>query len=246
MAKPEFPHWMPAELFKERPDSATVREQLLGAYQLATGTPLGQPPSPAEIESVCRWMNANFEIFVPLLVKGHRMLKRIYSASLSEKIMSLAQHHCPLCTVHEGGLPTHVMSIRIPPISKQAAARIKGRRAAFERAIAHRFAKTETPFPEHISICLLIVFVVRASGAQKDLDNMAKALLDAIKNVLFGDDRRIDHLNIIRIKSPGEEFVYLNIRETRLNDHDDVLFPQMSHSWGGSEALNLEDFMEES
>jgi hypothetical protein len=75
---------------------------------------------------------------------------------------------------------------------------------------------------------------------------MAKALLDAIKNVLFGDDRKIDHLNIIRIKSPGEEFVYLNIRETRLNDHDDVLFPQMSHSWDGSEALNLEDFMDES
>jgi hypothetical protein len=74
---------------------------------------------------------------------------------------------------------------------------------------------------------------------------MAKAILDAIKNVLFGDDRRIDHLNIIRIKSPDEEFVYLNIRETRLNEHDDVLFPQMLHSWAGAQPLNLEDFLEE-
>jgi len=245
MSHQEFPHWMPAELFKERPNSAKVREQILAAYQLATGITLSEPPSTAEIESVCIWMNKNYEFFLPILLKRHPILKKAYSASLSEKIMSLAQHHCPLCTIHEGGLPTHVMSIRIPPISKQSAARVKGRRAAFERAIKHRFANKNDPFPDHISICLLIVFVVKATGAQKDLDNMAKALLDAIKNVLFGDDRRVDHLNIIRVKSPGEEFVYLNIRETRLNDHDDVLFPQMLHSWGGSEALNLEDFMEE-
>ena len=53
-----------------------------------------------------------------------------------------------------------------------------------------------------------------------------------------------EHLNIIRIKSPDEEFVYVNIRENRLNDYYDVLFPQMLRSWAGAEALNLEDFME--
>ena len=85
---------------------------------------------------------------------------------------------------------------------------------------------------------------VKAKGAQKDLDNMAKAIVDAVKNVLFGDDRRIDHLNIIRIKSPDEEFVYLNIRQTKLNEHNDVLVPRMLHSWAGAEVLNLEDFIE--
>lgn len=245
MSNEEFPHWMPAELFKQRPDSGMVREQILAAYQTANNLYLSQPPTSSELESVCRWINANYGSFARLFNKLHETLKLVYSPSLSSKITSLAQHHCPICTIHKGGLPIHVMSIRIPPISKQAAARIKGRRAAFERAIKHRFAEKTAPFPEHISICLLIVFVVKATGAQKDLDNMAKALLDAIKNVLFGDDRRIDHLNILRIKSPGEEFVHLNIRETRLNDHEDVLFPQMLHSWAGAEALNLEDFMED-
>jgi len=244
MNNEEFPHWMPAELFKKRPDSGMVREQILAAYQTVNNLHLSQPPTSSELESVCRWINANYGSFARLFNKLHETLKLVYSPSLSSKITSLAQHHCPICTIHEGGLPIHVMSIRIPPISKQAAARIKGRRAAFERAIKHRFAEKTAPFPEHISICLMIVFVVKATGAQKDLDNMAKALLDAIKNVLFGDDRRIDHLNILRIKSPGEEFVYLNIRETRLNDHTDVLFPKMLHSWAGAEALNLEDFME--
>lgn len=245
MGNDEVPHWMPAELFKQRPDSSMVREQILAAYQTANNLSLSQPPTSSELESVCRWINANYGSFGHFFNKQHEGNKLVYSPSLSSKITSLAQHHCPICTIHEGGLPIHVISIRIPPISKQAAARVKGRRAAFESAIKHRFAGKSAPFPEHISICLLIVFVVKATGAQKDLDNMAKALLDAIKNVLFGDDRRIDHLNILRIKSPGEEFVYLNIRETRLNEHTDVLIPQMLHSWAGAEELNLEDFMED-
>lgn len=245
MSDMEFPNWTPTELFKPQPEHVKVREQILAAYQLVTGVALSQPPSLIELESVCRWVNANDDTFLPLFVKPHRILRRAYSASLSEKITSLAQHHCTLCTIHEVDLPTHVISIRIRPISKQAAAGKRGRRAAFERAIRHRFAGQLAPFPADVSICLLIVFVVRAPGAQKDLDNMAKAILDAIKNVLFGDDRKVDHLNIIRIKSPDEEFVYLNIRETRLNEHNDVLFPRMLHSWAGAPSLDLEDFYEE-
>lgn len=86
--------------------------------------------------------------------------------------------------------------------------------------------------------------VVRAQGAQNELDNMAKAIVDVLKNVLFGDDRRIDHLNIIRMKSPEKEYVYLNIRQTQLNEHSDVLVPRMLHSWAEAEVLNLEDFVE--
>ncbi|CAD5198487.1 RusA family crossover junction endodeoxyribonuclease [Pseudomonas sp. FEN] len=245
MSTEQFPQWTPSELFKDRPESSKIRDQIFAAYELVEGLTLSQPPSLAELESVCKWVNANDNTFLPLFVKYHRTLKRVYSSSLSEKISALAQHHCSICTIHDGGLPTHVISIRIPPISKQAAAQTRGRRAAFERAIKYRFAGHLTPFPADTSICLLIVFVVKASGAQKDLDNMAKAILDAVKNVLFGDDRRIDHLNIIRIKSPDEEFVYLNIRETRLNEHHDVLFPRMLHTWAGAQPLNLEDFLEE-
>lgn len=245
MSNDRLPHWMPAELLKERPDNSMVRKQILDAYQTATGLHLSQPPTLSELELVAGWINANYASFSLLFNKAHPTIKTVYSTSLSSKAFLLAQHHCPICTTHEDSFPARVFSIRIPPVSKQAAAKKKGRREAFERAIKHRFADNSTPFPEHISICLLIVFVVKATGAQKDLDNMAKALLDAVKNVLFGDDRKIDHLNILRIKSPGEEFVCLNIRETRLNDHDDVLSPQMLHSWAGTKPLNLDDFMED-
>jgi Holliday junction resolvase RusA-like endonuclease len=116
--------------------------------------------------------------------------------------------------------------------------------AAFERAIAHRFADHRTRFGLQDSICLTIVFVVKEKGAQKDLDNMAKAIVDATKTILFGDDRKIDHLNILRIKSPDEEYVCLNIRKTTINQRDDVLVRRMLHSWAGAAVLNIEDFME--
>jgi len=237
--------FFPSELLAEWPEPNKLREQLLALYQQTTGRTLSSPtPTDSEMASVVEWLDQNTETFWP-----HYFRKRIsavpaFSPSLTAKVSALAQFHCPICATKEGLFPVHVILIRITPVSKQAIGQQPKKRAAFERAIRHRFAGHKTPFPSDRSVCLLIVFVVKAKGTQKDLDNMAKAIIDAVKNILFGDDRRIDHLNVIRIKSPDEEFVYLNIRQTQLNEHGDVLVPRMFHSWAGAEVLNLEDFIE--
>lgn len=236
---------IPTELQAEWPDQHKLREQLLSLYEQYSGEKLRSPtPTAKEMEAVVQWLNQNAETFLPHYHRRRVALVPAFSPSLTAKISSLAQFHCPICATKDGLFPVHTIPIRITPVSKQAISQVPKKRAAFERAIRHRFKDHKNPFPPDRAICLLIVFVVKAKGAQKDLDNMAKAIVDALKNVLFGDDRRIDHLNIIRIKSPDEEFVYLNIRQTELNEHNDVLVPRMLHSWAGAEVLSLEDFIE--
>jgi Holliday junction resolvase RusA-like endonuclease len=240
-----LPPPIPTELQEEWPDQDKLRGQLLSLYEQYSGQKLHSPtPTAMEMDAVVQWLNKNAETFLPHFHRRRVVLVPKFSPSLTAKISSLAQFHCPICATKDGLFPVHTIPIRITPASKQAISQVPKKRAAFERAIRHRFKDHETPFPPDKAICLLIVFVVKAKGAQKDLDNMAKAIVDAVKNVLFGDDRRIDHLNIIRIKSPDEEFVYLNIRQTKLNEHNDVLVPRMLHSWAGAEVLNLEDFIE--
>jgi Holliday junction resolvase RusA-like endonuclease len=236
---------VPPALQSEWPDGAAVRAQLLELYESQTGTKLSSPtPSRQEEEAVVTWLNQNAESFLGAFTRKRQTIVPAYSPSLSAKINALAQFHCPICATKDGLFPIKTIPIRISPVSKQAIRQKPKMLAAFERAVRDRFKDAAASFSHDKSICLLIVFVVRAKGAQKDLDNMAKAIIDAVKKVLFGDDRQIDHLNIIRIKSPDEEYVYLNIRETLLNSHSDVLVPRMLHSWAGAQVLNLEDFLQ--
>jgi len=235
---------IPSEFRDEWPDIDRVRHELYRLYTAQTGQVINASnPTAAELEALVGWFNAN-------TLAGHFMRQRsvmtsVFSASLSAKISMLAQLHCPICATKEGLYPIQMFSIRIRPQSKQAIGQNPEKRQAFERAIRHRFRDHKPRFAPDQSICLLIVFVVKSDGrGQKDLDNMAKAIIDGVKTVLFGDDRAIDHLNIIRIKSPDEEFVYLNIRQTTLNDQRDVLVPRMLHSWAGAEALDLANFMD--
>lgn len=235
---------VPAELQEEWLNYEKLRDQIFSIYEGYSDQKLNSPtPTPAQMDALVRWLNQNAETYSSYYYRRRPTLVPAFSPSLDAKISSLAQFNCPICRTEEGLFPIYNIPIRITPVSKQAISQTPKKRAAFERAIRHRFMEHKTPFPPDSAICLLIVFVVKAKGVQKDLDNMAKAIVDAIKNVLFGDDRQIDHLNILRIKSPDEEFVYLNIRQTQINNHRDVLVPRMLHSWSGAPALNLEDFI---
>lgn len=238
------PPEVPQALLTEWPDGSAVREELLTLYECHTGNPVSREAlTPTQEDDVVRWLNMNMATFMGSFLRSRHVRVPAYSPSLSSKVGMLAQYHCPICATRDPLFPVVVIPIRIRPESKQALKQRPRMRAAFERAIRHRFEGTNPSFSSEMTICLLIVFVVRNGSAEKDLDNMAKAIIDAVKGVLFGDDRRIDHLNIIRIKSPDEEFVYLNLRRTLLNVHSDVLVPRMLHSWGGAPLLDLRDFI---
>lgn len=235
---------VPSELQNEWPDPARLRQQILTLYCSQTNTSLSTPsPTDDEMEEIVKWLNKHAVDMIPRYFRLRSVQVPVFSPTLSAKANALAHLHCPVCETKDGLFPVKIMSIRISPKSKQAMNQRPGMTAAFGRAIAHRFKEKKIPFEPDNSVCLTIVFVVKGKGAQKDLDNMAKAIIDAVKTILFGDDRKIDHLNILRIKSPDEEFVWLNIRKTTLNQRDDVLVRRMLHSWGGAPELNIEDFM---
>jgi Holliday junction resolvase RusA-like endonuclease len=236
----------PPELELDWPDSMLVRQQILQEYARHTGKSfIKKIPSVEELREVSAWMNHHAETLLPAMTKQRSVLTQVFFSSLSSKANSLAQFHCPICVSNQSEEPAWSIPIRISPISKQSASqtRTKGKVGAFERAIASGLARRGPWLAPGESVCLLILFVVHPTTNQKDLDNMSKAIVDAIKNILFGDDRRIDHLNLIRLKAPDEEYVWINLRKSDLNNHSNVLFPGVHHSWAGTQVLDLADFM---
>jgi len=90
-----------------------------------------------------------------------------------------------------------------------------------------------------------MLFVCSSRRKRRDLDNMAKLLMDSIKDVVMEDDTHVDHLNLMRLTHEAdEEFVSLRISGSKLNEHDNVVYPSLRHSWAGAELLNIEDFVD--
>ena len=134
-----------------------------------------------------------------------------------------------------------MIPLRIRPESWQSLDSVD--KAAFKAAIAYRLAGSPYTVRQEGRICLSLLFVCSASRRVKDLDNMAKLLMDSIKGKVMGDDREVDHLSIMRLDHEGdEEFVYFRISSSSLNNHHDVADPSMRHSWAGAKLLKLEDF----
>jgi len=136
------------------------------------------------------------------------------------------------------------MPIVLTPHSYQSAdAKIK---KAFKRAILHHFdVMSEGIRYFGKKICLHIVFVLKESSKDKDVDNMAKLLIDGLKNVLFSDDKEIIHLSIVKIRQQDpEEFININIRESNLQDNSDVFSEEFFHKFSGPK-LRLDNFLED-
>jgi Holliday junction resolvase RusA-like endonuclease len=158
--------------------------------------------------------------------------------SLTEKVNLLAQQSCNICAAT---FPISTVYLRIKPQSYQASNRAK--KKAFKSALLHRLS--ENNFKIEGRVCLSIVFACSTYRKAKDLDNMAKLLMDSIKGIVMEDDKNVDHLNLVRIDNEGEEeFITFRISASNINNHDDVIDPKFNHSWGGAEPLRLEDFLE--
>jgi hypothetical protein len=94
-------------------------------------------------------------------------------------------------------------------------------------------------------LCIHITFVIGKKSNKRDVDNMAKLLLDGLQGQMMEDDNQIDHLSLLRLTWKGdEEYIILHVRESNINRHDDVLYHSMHHSWAGQEELLLDNFID--
>jgi Holliday junction resolvase RusA-like endonuclease len=236
-----------SELQSNIPNYLQVKQLLLSLYNEHTGNNLNLEEVNANEQSeVVRWSNRFLWQQHSIKFKRHTVTVPNFSIDLSQKIDVISQYHCPLCG--ENNFPVIIIPIRISAISKQAVSKLPKRKAAFERAIRHylrnMLGKEEIGYKAK-KLCIHIVFVLGKSNRDKDLDNMSKALLDALKGTLFDDDINIDHLSLVKFNWDGDEdFVKVNIRESKIGHHDNVLFESMNHKWAVGEFLNLEDFMD--
>ena len=117
------------------------------------------------------------------------------------------------------------------------------KKRAFKRAIRHRLSETHHYADNRL--CIHITFVIGKKSNQRDVDNMAKLLLDGLQGQMMEDDNQIDHLSLLRLTWKGdEEYIFLHVRESNINRHDDVLYHSMHHSWAGQEELLLDNFID--
>jgi Holliday junction resolvase RusA-like endonuclease len=229
-------------LSSDGPDHRRIRRHIIRTYNVANGDDLEETISSDDVRlfPVSVWLNhilmsgdprAHFFRRKPVLLSA-------FSSNLSSKIGSLSQFHCPLC---QGEAPIVTIPIRIKPISYQASDSMKKR--AFKRAIRHRLSETHHYADKRL--CIHITFVIGKKSNKRDVDNMAKLLLDGLQGQMMEDDNQIDHLSLLRLTWKGdEEYIILHVRESNINRHDDVLYHSMHHSWAGQEELLLDNFID--
>lgn len=233
------------ELQSDNPDYPEIKAELISIYNQYHDTQLSthEEISDEAYISLIQWIRQiDYGTFLAACRRRDKSSSvSTYSLTLSEKISSLAQFHCPMCG---GSFPVSIIPIRIQPLSHQAsAARLHN---AFKRAIAFRLQRVKSD-QSYVGkrLCVHTVFVTSLRQKEKDVDNMAKLFMDSLQGVLFENDKLVDHLSLMKIRHNGEEeYIYLNIRESKLNNHTDVLLPKLHHSWAGAESLNLQDFMD--
>ena len=202
---------------------------LRALYEEKTGKPWNE-------EDGILWLSKNREyldIFTKIPV-----LEKTAHIDLSDKASWLSQQRCHVCHSEP---PISVIPLRIKPESWQSLNSVDN--VAFKAAIADRLSGSPHVELQQGRICLTFLFVCSASRKVRDLDNMAKLLMDSIKGLVMGDDEEVDHLNLMRLRHEGnEEYVAFRIARSNLNNHEDVVYPQLRHSWAGAAPLRIEDY----
>ena len=87
-------------------------------------------------------------------------------------------------------------------------------REAFKRAITADLERKHFDFSEFAQQTAMrrLTFVVADGRRTADVDNLAKNLLDALQGFAYDNDRQVDHLDLVRLRSRStEEFMTVRI-----------------------------------
>jgi Holliday junction resolvase RusA-like endonuclease len=203
-----------------------IPQVLKNLYERKTGQPW-------DAENGVIWLNKNYT-HLDLFTKTPRLEKSAH-ITLSDKVSWLAQQPCHVCNPDP---PIRVIPLRIEPESGQSLTP-KNKRA-FKAAIVKRLSDGPHHGARYDRVCLTLLFVCSASRNVRDVDNVAKLVMDSIKGIIMGDDRDVDHLNSMRFTHEGEEeYIYVRVSNSNINNHSDVVHTEMMHSWAGAEPLRF-------
>jgi Holliday junction resolvase RusA-like endonuclease len=234
------------EIRLENPDYKKIKELFLEYYCSITGEyidDIGLIDSDKEaqiIKAINKTLFAANPQFSSMLLRNNPVMVPIFSTDLSSKISLLSQFSCPICKCDDP-FPIVTFNIRISAISRNSSN--KKKKSAFKKALQDHFTGMKNLFISKGKFCVFIIFVLGKGSDNKDLDNMSKPFLDALRGIIIHDDEDIDHLNMVKIlHNDDEDYITLNIRKTEINNHSDTLFKSFHHQWG-ARLINIEDYM---
>jgi len=115
---------------------------------------------------------------------------------------------------------------------------------AFQVAFAERFSARPVKIGKTGRVCIALIFVLSAKRRNKDVDNMSEAILDAFSRAVGFDDKFVHHLDVIKlIFLITEEYVYMRVAPSALNEHGDVIAPVFHQSWAGMQKIDMADYL---
>lgn len=231
------------EISANFPDVDILRAWIDAELSRQTGISSWNSDDDAEQAIVSEWLI--FQMTSAIFVTAQRHLRRLLFRSYSDKLISTAQRPCHLC----GGLapsrdqfPVHTITVRIGPSSRQTLGRTEW--AAFQAAIKHWFSEKQITVLPGRKYCIALTFVLGRKRKNRDLDNLAKALMDAFSRAIGFDDVDVHHLDLMKFIGPyDEEYVTIRMQPSHLGSDLDVLRQHARHVFAVADPLNLADFM---
>lgn len=238
-----------AQVNKERPDVPWLRDWILANYAAQSGVQI-QPETatPLQLADLAKWLAfQELNGGTGTIRRRWRQLDHILYSYYSIKINAISQRHCFVCLGrrHVDDLfPFGRYTVRITPISRQASKSKPGMFGAFQAAFAKRFSERPVDTGKTGRICMALTFVLNEKKQDRDVDNMSKAILDAFSRAVGFNDKFVHHLDVIKLIFPvTEEYIYIRVAPSALNEHADVVAPTFHHSWLGMQRIELADYM---
>ena len=217
------------------PDLEAIRQTVIQAYEAATGT---RDPDPRTVSTwfaeVCNAYDSRVRGGISV---ERPILRRVMSSNITRKVEHVMLRQCRLCDMYSQ-VDYIAFFLRVPPSSHQASD--TAIRRAFKRAITADLERKNFDFSEFAQqrLCVAVTFVVANGRRRADVDNLAKNLLDALQSFAYDNDRQIDHLDLVRLRSRStEEFMTVRMACTDIDGVRDVISPTFPVEWVTSASM---------
>lgn len=206
------------------PDFDLIRHLVEQAYVTETGD---GNPDPKVIASWVRRTVRDNPGFRGLHIE-RTILRFVMYSDLADKFFLLMQRKCDMCGRFER-FQTIMFFLHTRPVSRQVSTH-----AAFKKAIADYLRRVKHDFTDFYDarLCVAITFILASGSKVADVDNLAKTVLDALQGYAYRNDDQIDHLDLLRFSSGGDDsFMTIRLAGTDIAKNLDVIRPEFDVRW---------------
>jgi len=193
---------------------------VIATYKLRTGHDADPPYGNDYLASVRKWMldpddsmpTDDMGFSTSLFFTSKQRSEPIVHPGIESKASWLQQAPCTTCLRLPMVRPLKIsFAVRTRPFSAQylgsRPGKLKQLNENIKLSFADRFKDLEGW--SGCQLCVRIVASVSQKDPLKDVDNMAKGLLDSFQDALFKNDKNIAHLSIERLSIEGTEGYYM-------------------------------------